>query len=260
MTTTPFSKYFLLLLTIPFLFSACEKEDKRLPILLTYEAKDISRSRAVVSGKLVIEFTKSVTELGFCWDENPNPGLSSNSLTIQDYRVGEDFEADITGLKPNTTYYLKTYAKAGSDLSFGDEITFTTTNLPISTPCQPENNLLIINSEEHRYSKVYHPYPSGSSDGYTFYVGGSRSDIYITFQQKPETGKYVTQNYSTSYWQSNGCKIRATLFNQVLSAIEDNDVYVDNDGNGNFIITFCDNYFRYSTTVFLPLKGRLVAN
>jgi hypothetical protein len=259
MTTIPFSKYFLLLLTIPFLFSACEKEDKRLPILLTYEAKDISRSRAVVSGKLVIEFTKSVTELGFCWDENPNPGLSSNSLTIQDYSVGEDFEVDITGLKPNTTYYLRTYAKAGSDLSFGDEVSFTTTNLPISTPCQPEDNLLIINSEEHRYSKVYHPY-SGGNGGYTFYVGGSRSDIYISFQQKPETGKYITQNYSTSYWQPNGCKIRATLFNQVCYTIEDNFVFVDNDGNGNFIITFCDNYFSYSTSVFFPFRGRLVTN
>ena len=259
MTTIPLSKYFLLLLTILFLFSACEKEDKRLPILLTYEAKDISRSRAVVSGKLVVEFTKKVSEIGFCWDENPNPGLSSNIFTLQDYRVGEDFETDVTGLKPNTTYYLRTYAKAGSELTFGDVVSFTTTNLPINTPCQPENNLLIINSEEYRYSNVYHPY-SGGNGGYTFYVGGSRSDIYITFQQKPETGKYIIQNYSTSYWQPNGCKIRATLFNQVFSATEDDYVYVDNDGNGNFIITFCDNYFNYSTTVFLPFRGRLVTN
>ena len=74
------------------------------------------------------------------------------------------------------------------------------------------------------------------------------------------SGKYITQNYSTSYWQPNGCKIRATLFNQVCYTIEDNYVYVDNDGNGNFIITFCDNFFSYSTTVFFPFRGRLVAN
>lgn len=259
MTTIPTSKYFLLLLSILFLFSACEKEDKRLPILLTLEAKDISRSRAIVTGKILIEYNIVANEVGFCWSENPNPDLNSNIAFVDDFTVGEEFNLDITGLKPNTTYYLKSFAKAGSKASFGEEISFSTNNLPLSTPCQPENNLLIINSEEYRYSNVYHPYPSGS-DGYTFYVGGSRSDIYITFEKLPQTGKYITQNYYTSYWNKNGCKINATLYNQLFYAIEDNEVYVDNDGNGNFIITFCDNYFRYSTTVFFPFTGRLVAD
>lgn len=55
----------------------------------------------------------NVIERGFCWNTAANPTISNSHL-----KCGSgtgDFTADITGLTPNRTYYVRAYAVAGAD-------------------------------------------------------------------------------------------------------------------------------------------------
>ena len=65
-----------------------------------------------------------MTARGICWDTLHNPTIS-NSHTIDGSGIGM-FTSYMTGLKPNTTYYVRAYATNSEGTAYGNEVTFTT--------------------------------------------------------------------------------------------------------------------------------------
>jgi uncharacterized protein (TIGR02145 family) len=61
---------------------------------------------------------------GVCWSTSHNPTISNN-ITIDGAGVGS-FTSNITGLIPNTPYYLRAYATNSVGISYGNEISFAT--------------------------------------------------------------------------------------------------------------------------------------
>lgn len=68
----------------------------------------------------------SVTSQGFVWSETPLPTTADNFAVV----TGESVEYIVTGLKETTNYFYRTYFTNTDGTFYGNEIPFTTTELP----------------------------------------------------------------------------------------------------------------------------------
>ena len=109
---------FLLLATM-----ACRQED--VATLAVPKADFVTQNTAVVTFTITDEGTQSVLDQGICWSTNPNP-------TFEDWHVEdnmvrkENYQNGLVALMPNTTYYVRGYAKSGSGIGYSPEITIKT--------------------------------------------------------------------------------------------------------------------------------------
>ncbi|MCQ2308994.1 MAG: SUMF1/EgtB/PvdO family nonheme iron enzyme [Bacteroidales bacterium] len=90
----------------------------------TDEVTDITCATAVCGGEVKSENGWAVTERGVCWGVEPNPTPSDNH-TVDGEGVGK-FISEITGLEPDTKYYVRAYAKNAAGTGFGEQKSFTT--------------------------------------------------------------------------------------------------------------------------------------
>ena len=68
-----------------------------------------------------------VQEKGVCFSQSPNPTIS-NLKSMAPSNPTNSGKAILSGLKPSTKYYVRAYAKSGSNVFYGNELSFTTTN------------------------------------------------------------------------------------------------------------------------------------
>ncbi|MBR4199225.1 MAG: T9SS type A sorting domain-containing protein [Bacteroidales bacterium] len=95
-----------------------------LPTVTTTVASNITDSSAVSGGNVTYDGGAAIIARGVCWDTSHNP-TTSNSHTNDSTGVGA-FTSNITGLLPNTTYYVRAYATNAAGTAYGAEITFVT--------------------------------------------------------------------------------------------------------------------------------------
>ena len=87
-----------------------------LPIVTTSNFSDVKGNAAKAGGSITSDGGSPVTAQGLCWSISTNPTIT-NSLT-------SSFTATMTGLLPNTTYYVRAYATNLSGTGYGNEISF----------------------------------------------------------------------------------------------------------------------------------------
>ena len=124
-----------------------------LPTIATTAIGTIGTTTSFSGGNITSDGGLPITARGVCWSTGPNAnpngttyfanGDVANSFTFNGTGTG-NFTSNITGLTPNTTYYLRAYASNAVNYatnspatnepltSYGNEITFTT--LPIILP------------------------------------------------------------------------------------------------------------------------------
>ena len=135
-------------------FAGCEKEPEKdldddtgsgLPEVLTNEVSTITANSAVCGGYVTSDGGNAVTERGVCWSTQPNP-MVNNSITTNGKGTGS-FTANIAGLSPNQTYYVRAYATNSKGTVYGEERSFrtqsngggTTAGLPTVETSTPTN-------------------------------------------------------------------------------------------------------------------------
>ena len=101
------------------------------PQLTTTDISDIKDSTAVSGGNITYDAGSAVTSRGVCWSINSNPTIS-DSKTIDSSGSGS-FISNISGLIPNTNYYLRAYATNAIGTAYGSEISFKTIDLATLT-------------------------------------------------------------------------------------------------------------------------------
>ena len=82
----------------------------------------ISQNSAIAS--VDITSRNDVQECGFCWSTSSNPSIN-NSSTVASW-VNNHYRATLTGLQPNTRYYVKAYVKDNYGISYSSEVNFVT--------------------------------------------------------------------------------------------------------------------------------------
>ena len=95
------------------------------PTVITNDVANITTTTASCGGNVTSDGGSSVTARGVCWSTSHNPTIN-NSLTSNGTGTG-NFTSNLTGLSPNTTYYVRAYATNGVGTAYGEERTFTTT-------------------------------------------------------------------------------------------------------------------------------------
>jgi len=105
-----------------------------IPILSTTVASAISSTTATSGGSISADGDALITAKGVCWATTQNPTIA-NSKTI-DGAGAATFSSSLTGLLPNTMYYVKAYATNGIGTAYGNQITLTTS---IGTPILTTN-------------------------------------------------------------------------------------------------------------------------
>lgn len=94
--------------------------------IVTQSINNIGSTKATANSLIICQGGLSITEQGFCLSINTQPTVSNSKYTTS------NGYAEITGLSPNTTYYIRAYATNSTGTYYGNELTFTTGN-PIVT-------------------------------------------------------------------------------------------------------------------------------
>jgi uncharacterized protein (TIGR02145 family) len=103
-----------------------KNSSNQLPTLTTTAVSSIINATASSGGTITSDGGSPVTVRGICWSTNTNPTLP-NSFTADGTGIGA-FVSNMTGLLPNTTYYVRAYATNGVGTAYGNEVSYTTSS------------------------------------------------------------------------------------------------------------------------------------
>ncbi len=109
--------------------------DLPIPTLNTTAVSSVTQNAAVAGGNISSNGGYGITSRGVCWDTHSNP-LINNRYSMDMGMVGDgtgSFSVAITGLSPDSLYYMRAYATNQKGTSYGQNISFTTQSCPAIT-------------------------------------------------------------------------------------------------------------------------------
>lgn len=113
-----------------------------LPTLLaTTPATNIIATTATSGGEITDDGRTPIIARGICWDIRMNPTIALATKTVDNTPGLGVFTANMSGLTPETTYYVRAYATNAMGTSYGTQISFRTRAvlLPVLTTIHPFN-------------------------------------------------------------------------------------------------------------------------
>lgn len=148
----------------------------------TTAVSSIGVTSAYTGGNVLKDGGSEVFLRGICYGESTGPSLSNASYTQDGSGVGE-FTSKLQGLKANTTYYVRAFAKNVKGIAYGEEKTFTTNAYFSSTiPILQTNKISNVDTLGQKMSLnglVLHPGGSSITESgfvYATKMGPSISD------------------------------------------------------------------------------------
>ena len=103
-----------------------------LPTITTFVVSAITTTSASSGGAVTSDGGGTVSAWGVCWSTSANPILANSFL--QNNGSAGFFSSALSGLTPNTTYYLRAYATNSAGTAYGNEQSFTTTDTNVVLP------------------------------------------------------------------------------------------------------------------------------
>lgn len=94
------------------------------PTLTTSAADLVTTATALTGGMVISDGGATVTDRGVCWSNSPNPTTADFKNSLGAGTV--IFSSALSGLTPNTTYYVRAYATNSAGTGYGNEISFIT--------------------------------------------------------------------------------------------------------------------------------------
>lgn len=107
------------------------KDDPDLPTLTTNTVTDITISTATSGGKITSDGGAEITARGVCYGTATKPMITGTKTS--DSKGSGNFTSSLTGLTPNTTYYVRAYATNEAGTAYGNEVTFATGQIVLAT-------------------------------------------------------------------------------------------------------------------------------
>lgn len=97
------------------------------PRVTTTPVSEITQTAAVSGGVVTNDGGDVVTTRGIVWNTVQNPTIEINTGITNDGTGTGEFISNLTGLEPQTTYYVRAYATNSAGTAYGNEHNFTTT-------------------------------------------------------------------------------------------------------------------------------------
>lgn len=102
-----------------------------MPTVETASISDITTNSASCGGHILDDGGYHVYAKGVCWDDSRNPRTTDNKTV--NGTGSSSFTSMLTGLMPNTKYYVRAYATNAEGTAYGQEKSFITNNEQIKT-------------------------------------------------------------------------------------------------------------------------------
>jgi uncharacterized protein (TIGR02145 family) len=93
-------------------------------VINTVQPYNITFNSAKTGGKIVDDGGGTISSKGICWGTNSLPTLDDS--VIPDMSDLDSFTVDLTGLEPLTLYYIRSFAVNEAGVSYGNQVSFTT--------------------------------------------------------------------------------------------------------------------------------------
>lgn len=182
------------------------------PIVETNDITSITSSSATLGGTIIDDGGNEIIVRGVCWSTSSTPTIDNNNYRELGNGTGT-FSGNITGMTPNTTYYVRAYATNHRGTSYGEQKTFSTLNgLPIVETFAPTRSNLVVTTGGNVtsdggypiiergvcYSRT--PYPDTSS-AHNHICNGSGTGAYSSTFTMTDVGVYYVRAYAIN---SNG--------------------------------------------------------
>lgn len=119
------------------------------PTVTTNNVSNITTTSATCGGNVTSAGNGTVSARGVCWSTLSNPTIS-NSHTTNGTGTGT-FTSSLTGLTPNTTYYVRAYATNEAGTAYGLQKTFTTNSEQPQAPTGAINGLFSVSASQQVY-------------------------------------------------------------------------------------------------------------
>jgi len=103
------------------------------PTVTTQAVTNITTTTATGNGTITDLGSPNPTAHGVCWNTTGNPMPADNFTNEGAADATGPFTSNITGLTPNTTYYVRAYAFNTAGTTLGDQVSFSTTAILPST-------------------------------------------------------------------------------------------------------------------------------
>ena len=116
------------------------------PNVITGKITAISKYSSSCGGKITSPCGYEITERGVCWNTTGSATLADN-YTSDGAGTGS-FVSSLTGLSPNTTYYVRAYAISGNDTVYGFDRKFSTKPLCVNFFEEKTDSVLLCGGVE----------------------------------------------------------------------------------------------------------------
>lgn len=97
----------------------------RLPSILTDPVTNVTGTTATAHGELTDAGNPTITEKGFEYRTTPEPSQPHTKVVVAGSSLGA-FTANLVGLNPSTTYYIRAYAQSSAGKVTGEYVSFQT--------------------------------------------------------------------------------------------------------------------------------------
>ncbi|UCH15135.1 MAG: hypothetical protein JSV22_04005, partial [Bacteroidales bacterium] len=183
------------------IFNSCEKEQEKVMKVKLDSVFDISETTAKATGT-VLDLGVGIEEHGHCWATSPDPDIENggNYTEYGDVTRAGAYTSNITGLEPETKYYIRAYITNGSETRYSDkELDFTTSEAGITEtlPVVTIGSVQSLSSTEATISGTIENLGTGvtsvSEHGHCWSsvtTTPTISDIKTTHGQKTSTGSF----------------------------------------------------------------------
>ncbi len=102
------------------------------PTIVTTDITNVTTTSSSSGGNITSDGGSQVTGRGACWGTSLSP-TTANTKTTDGTGTGS-FTSSLTGLTPNTTYYVRAYATNSSGTAYGNEVSFKTAASGVTIP------------------------------------------------------------------------------------------------------------------------------